>query len=494
MILLNELSNFIKAINELISYENIRKLTEPDISYLNNQLLDAILDYRKYNSSYELKLCEAKINYELHNYTIAEKLYQEIISEQRDLEEAYSALGKIYLDNNRFSESIEVLNIAVTLEPNNFLNYARLGDVYTKINNLDKAIKNYEKVIELAPELGWRIYDLALIYTKMEKYDIAIAYCERILQLDKENNVFLHERVKETLNEIRKREANSDYEKISQITEGVKELLHAENYIVTHYTSLSTTCALIQKKSKLRLSEATFLNDTSEGTALLNYLGISVYKGASSGLSYEFIKKPYIGSFVNEKLDNDLTLWRMYGKENNEEAGGCSLKIDGTKYINKFRERFKNELENWDDDIAREFKFYRVAYLGNNFCKSGNSKNDKLLKEKLSELKNVVKEIELTTNILQSISEIAYLFKSKEYQYENETRLVLANSIINEVLDDSFIPTKVYVELDTINSSLIKLVIGPKVDLAEEWAASFYYSLKKENLFPQIEISTLPFK
>ena len=153
----------------------------------------------------------------------------------------------------------------------------------------------------------------------------------------------------------------------------------------------------------------------------------------------------------------------MYGKENKEEAEGCSLLIDGTKFIEEFRNILNNGKDQWNDEIAKEFRFYRVAYLGDNFCKSGNDKNDKELLKKLEELKTISAKIELTKDILQRISEVAY-------------------------------PTKVYVELAPINSSLLKLTIGPKVKLADEWAASFYYSLKKEGLFPKIEISTLPFK
>ncbi|WP_339869984.1 hypothetical protein [uncultured Algoriphagus sp.] len=184
----------------------------------------------------------------------------------------------------------------------------------------------------------------------------------------------------------------------------------------------------------------------------------------------------------------------MYGKENKEEAEGCSLLIDGTKFIEEFRNILNNGKDQWNDEIAKEFRFYRVAYLGDNFCKSGNDKNDKELLKKLEELKTISAKIELTKDILQRISEVAYLFKTKEYQHEFETRLVLSNSFFSEILDENFTPTKVYVELAPINSSLLKLTIGPKVKLADEWAASFYYSLKKEGLFPKIEISTLPFK
>lgn len=492
MVLNDELHNFIQTLKDLTSYVNLKELTSQDKNYLYNELLLVIKEYKKQNSSFELKLHEANIYYELNDYANAENLYKEVLSEKDDIVEAYQNLGNIYIAKESFSEAIDVLNIANTLKPDNFLIYRKLGKTYALKKNLKNAVLHYEKSIELLPDFGWSYLDLAEIYIKLEEYDKAIFYCTKALDL--ENSEDFYRWVKETLNEINKRKFNSDYKKVSLLIDEIKELLHTDTYIITHYTSLSTTRALLLKKSKLRLSEATFLNDTSEGKTLLNYLGVEESKNTNYGLSYEFIKKPYIGSFVNHELDNDLTLWRMYGKEGKEEAEGCSLKIDGAKFISEFRDSLKKDSEQWNDDIAKEFKFYRVAYLGENFCKSGNSKNDKLLKKKLAELKDFIKRIELTTNILQRISEITYMFKTKEYQHENETRLVLSSTILNEVLDESFVPTKVYVELAPLNSSLIKLTIGPKVKLADEWAASFYYSLKKENLFPIIEISTLPFK
>jgi tetratricopeptide (TPR) repeat protein len=494
MILLNELPNFIKTIKELIRYNNISKLTEPERRNLYNELLVVISVYQTNNSSYELKLHNANINFELKNYIIAEKLYKEVLIEKNDIEEVYLNLGSIYYNQRNLSEAIIVLNNATKMYPNNWLVYRRLGDVYVYKNNNDDAIIHYEKSIEINPKFSWTYYDLAKVYIKKENYEKAILYCNKVLEFTDEDEDFLHQQVNKLLNEIHKRKSNSHYEKVSLIIDEIKELLHTDNYIITHYTSLSTTRSLILNSSKLRLSEGTFLNDTSEGRTLLEYLDLESTKSNSRKLSYEFIKKPYIGSFVNHELDNDLTLWRMYGKEGKEEAEGCSLKIDGKKFISEIQKALSIDSNQLKDEIIKEFKFYRVAYLGKNFCKSGNSKNDKILKRKLSELKELSKKIELTTYILQRISEITYLFKTKEYQYENETRLVLSSSIFNEVLDKNFIPIKVYVELAPVNSSLIKLTIGPKVERADEWAASFYYSLKKENLSPKIEISTLPFK
>jgi hypothetical protein len=91
---------------------------------------------------------------------------------------------------------------------------------------------------------------------------------------------------------------------------------------------------MILKNSPLRLSEGTFLNDTSEGRELFNYLSYETTKLNNNDTMAElFIERPFIGSFVSDTKHNDLTLWRMYGKEAQSEAKGCALTIYKTKLL-----------------------------------------------------------------------------------------------------------------------------------------------------------------
>src|SRR5207253_9129741 len=103
---------------------------------------------------------------------------------------------------------------------------------------------------------------------------------------------------------------------------------------LTHYTSLSVAKIMIIDKSAFRLSEGSYLNDTSEGRELFNYLNLHQISANDQPTFEEyFSEKPFIGSFVPEQLHNDLTLWRMYGKEDNFEAKGCAITIGKEEFL-----------------------------------------------------------------------------------------------------------------------------------------------------------------
>lgn len=314
------------------------------------------------------------------------------------------------------------------------------------------------------------------------------------------------------LDEIEKILENSFFERINKTIEELKTLLRFSGKNITHYTSISTAQFLILNKSPLQISEGSFLNDTSEGKELFEYLEYDS-NSYSNPKEFNFSKRPFIGSFVDENKNNDLTLWRMYGKEKLEEAKGCSITLNSAKLKIELLEKINPNNEN---NIAKmdDIEFYRVVYRnGDSFDfadSSQRSKNE--LKKLMHELKQTLKEyhaegdenksIREELNILELLNEVAYLFKSYEYQYENEIRLVITEAIgfdkkinINkEKFEPSQTPPKVYIDLVPINSLIQSICIGPKVDKGEEWASTFYYALSNDNYKPEISVSTLPFK
>ena len=130
-------------------------------------------------------------------------------------------------------------------------------------------------------------------------------------------------------------------------------------------------------------------------------------------------------------------------------------------------------------------------------------------------------------NLKEKLNEVAYLFKSIEYQYENEVRLVVKGVGIDKVIgakkeiDKKYTtdfkeeptttketenitnlnPPKVFVEMIDIRPFIQQITIGPKVNNKEEWASAFHYSLQNHyetqkitTTQPKILISHLPFK
>ena len=97
-------------------------------------------------------------------------------------------------------------------------------------------------------------------------------------------------------------------------------------------------------------------------------------------------------------------------------------------------------------------------------------------------------------NLLELLNEITYLFKSAEYQYEHEIRLVISGVGFKKQIQKESAPPRVYIELVPINPVIKKITIGPKVEKSDEWASALYYTLEEKELFPSILISHLPFK
>jgi hypothetical protein len=118
----------------------------------------------------------------------------------------------------------------------------------------------------------------------------------------------------------------------------------------------------------------------------------------------------------------------------------------------------------------------------------------------MSELKNKIRNLDENQKISVNklLNDIAYLFKSSEYQYENEVRLVVQGVGFAKKIEKEETPPKVYIELVDIVPALNKITLGPKVERADEWAAAFNYHIKeqlkdrKEKV--EIVISHLPFK
>jgi hypothetical protein len=264
---------------------------------------------------------------------------------------------------------------------------------------------------------------------------------------------------------------------------------------------------MILKNSLFRLSEGAFLNDTSEGRELFNYLNLELTnRTADETIAESYIERPFIGSFVAESKCNDLTLWRMYGKEAQAEAKGCALTIHKEKFIKSIKDKISptdiDEGTEAETQIEEQFTFFNVAYLlKEKFILPGKEDSMELpLNDLMSALKNKVSELnkEQKAAIAIRLNDIAYLFKSSEYQYENEIRLVVQGVGFLKTIDCSFTPPKVYIELVDIVPALKKITLGPKVERADEWAAAFNYhikeQLKKNTEKVDIVISHLPFK
>ena len=455
----------------------------------------------------------------------------------------YYEKGRAYRSLYDHDNAIALFLRAVDVKPDNPYPYNALGNEYYDLFDYDKAKAYYNDAIKKGPEIAYPYYGLGLVYYDLKEYDEALKFYDQAIAKDtayydpyfgraliyqaKEKykeafddyNTYIAHSVntadyftsvaKERSKELEKLINIPHYSAISKAVDKIKELLLFKDKYVTHYTGLSSTKILVlNEESKFRLSEGAFLNDTSEGRELFDFLPsfMAPSNRPNSTEAKLFTAKPFIGSFVSRIKQDDLTLWRMYGKENKEEARGCAITIDREKLIEDLKKSLIPDNKNsFMQNIDEEFSFYRVAYRKrdqqDHFVIPGSpDEEDALNKLMTGLLKNVNAFVKKKTgaadvqSVMELLNRIAYLFKSFEYQYEYELRLVVRGVGFDKVVDNAFDPPRVYISLVNIRPMISGITLGPKVERADEWASAFYYSLDKLDNHPEILISHLPFK
>jgi len=445
-----------------------------------------------------------KKNYDkaLDDYTKAIQLDPNYTSAHRNIGLVWS----IKKDNDR---AIEAFTKAIESDENYIDVYNDRGIIWHDKKIYKKAIDDYNKAIQLDENYPFAYYNRGRTYSTLGEYKKAIDDYQNYIKLINNPDDYNTKIALSEIERLRANIRNEWYKEIEQIISEIRQLLVFDERCITHYTSLSAAKAMILESSPFRLSEGAYLNDTSEGKELFKYLSFETPKSTKDGTIEEnFIEKPFIGSFVADNKHNNLTLWRMYGKEAQIEAKGCALTIEREQFINSFK-AILNPVDKKESIISEsgdKFTFYKVAYWDNEeFLIPGDINKDDLQKfnQLLKSLKDKIAELnsEQKYNITQLLNDIAYLFKSAEYQYEYEVRLVVQGVGIAKVIDKSNAsdektsPPRVYIKMIEIAPVLEKITLGPKVERADEWAAAFNYHIQETyKKKVEIVISHLPFK
>lgn len=447
------------------------------------------------------------IYYKMKHYDKAEEYYQIVISiNEKDpaLSITYEQLGNIYYNNSKYDEALNFYKEAIKADPmecSNALN--GIGNIYYQKDEFKQAISYYKQAIKKDSQNSAPYFNLGNIYFYNGNYKQAKKNYQKYLDLESEKDFFSDTAVSK-IREISKIQLSEDYEKIQKIISKVQKCLEYQEDCITHFTGLSIAKELILKRSQFRLSEGTYLNDTSEGMTLFDYLKYEspLFKKESQ-IDEIFVQKPFIGSFVSQNKHNDLTMWRMYGKEGMEEARGCAITMNKEIFVEEIIRTHKIDRSTSTD---KNFKFYRVAYQnesGKFFIPELSDKDAKVvelnvlceeLKKTLEEFKKKPESNDVQKDIEELLFEVVFLFKGIEYQYEHEVRLVQKGVGFEKYVDQDFKIPKVYINLTDISKSIKKITLGPKVERVDEWASALYYQLQNNEVEAEIHISRQPFK
>ena len=262
------------------------------------------------------------------------------------------------------------------------------------------------------------------------------------------------------------------YDNIDIIKEVLKvkeNELKQSNLKLGHYTSLETIGKLIKNKNKgedrayLRLTNGRQMNDPLEGKALLYYILNRNKDSDKNTSSSDWEPTFWYVSSATTLLDS-LPMWKQYGKD----ATGGMLVYDNNYLLKIMEERKVNLYKVAYIEISEENKDYIKVLKTDNIT----DEEIKKLEGAISELRKLIKGIKNGSdetnkkNSMILLSNIAILFKKRDYVYESEYRIVVNREMsedrIVEQVNPSFNFPFLYMYLDEVELKYSKLILGPK--------------------------------
>lgn len=420
------------------------------------------------------------------------------------------------------------LNLFTTSKIEENLIYEKIGNVLSsdplRIVNVDKLIYKLMRKLDDKKEYSWKICGLIEFLARKVNYEEILNQSKYRLLYDGYNNL-----------------TNVELTKIIEIwslVQKIKEQLiikNPEELRFGHYTSGTVLQSFLKQKeekekkdkkrknnttnmkkysivTKSRLNNVNYMNDPSEGKVLDQCLGLETI---NQKLSLK--PSPWFLMSLTTAIDQ-LTMWSQYG----DQAKGVCLVLDSGDFAeveypsdiellmrNYYSERLSKELKDSNIMSKSETKdfIYRIGYLTTQKESGAELKSEyntrlgekeiKTINKSLSLLKESVKgidkgkELRLYEKVDECLEEIRYLFKSADYSYESELRVLkympLEPDNQNIKIDDSGEFAKLYIEREN-PIKLSEVIFGPKFPNPEN-VTPLLYLLDKNIKFRQSEIS-----
>jgi len=384
-----------------------------------------------------------------------------------------------------YEKALIDINKAIELNGNFPDAYIFKGDLCSDIGEFQESIRNYKKALDLNDKL---------IYVENKIKIVQEAIDDQ--KLFDENGVGKVERDEKLRLE----------KEVDQIIISIRDAAKSKVKMVAHYTKLSVADIYVRNTHvKMHYSNAIYMNDPMEGKVFFDYLDNEEITKAYLNGEKRTETSVYLGSFlpVNDNdgevsHEDELVMWRTYGKDEfDKEAKGCNVVISS--------DFFKLNYSTEEDSILmrdNEEELLNVVYIKK--MKSSkeitNENKDKIepaiaqlkdsllklieLRDKYQKRDDFYKEIE--NSIFKRLSTISYLFKSADYNYEHEVRVITyvprdSDNIKFRTIDEPNLPGKhFYIEsYNDILPHIKKIYLGPKVEHYQRWSLYLDYEIRQ---------------
>jgi tetratricopeptide (TPR) repeat protein len=364
-------------------------------------------------------------------------------------------------------------------------------------------------------------YAAGLVNIEMDNYHDAIKSFESVLELTEDSIGFdsefftifkyVHNNIDEKDSELIFSVLKNLYPVLKEVIEFKDKRISKNSSNLVHYTTPDAVRNLIKKDSHFRLSNVKYMNDPEEGEILLKNLKENKVKEIAEkhGLDREGNKKidfgneyplqcfydeiegidfqtTFIGSFLEQ--DDNLYLWRTYGRDSKKEEGKGMCVSISSKFFDKKPHITFDSLSSTDpelninknnNDMGFSPVIYDIIYDSEECIKKIIIPFLKDIEEYLHKLKDLSRDqggkykALVSTAVRAILDEVLYLVKSKNYQEEKESRILVTCGINHPKIkynEDTGFPYKLYIEIEKpFREYIEKIVLGPCVDDCGRW-------------------------
>ena len=392
-------------------------------------------------------------------------------------------LAKIKQNESSFKDALDKYNEAIEKEDNSYV-LIKQGIVLANLAVIKQDLDLYKKATQSFKKTGESILEIFSYFDKEEaELIIKTGVLYPLLNLDTEDGKFFNEAIKD----ISPEELEKYKEIYVRSVFVISRLRINREYetSVAHYTKKIIAQELLFNKSKFRLNAINNSNDPTEGKILLDYL-FKDKPSKEEKLDTEY--RAFVGCFTF-KLDN-LSQFRLYGKDQNQEGTGLSLVFHENFFSRKLKmatKKSNNKLEKpsiysvfgyKDEDEDKKYTLFRCIYIDQKEQQVktvGQSEitNEKykeyiddvfhIVNEKMEKLRNLIQNTDLKQNVIgQLLINLRYLTKHIAFKEEQECRIVRICSI-NEKGKIHFDKEKMFIEYESdVIPRIEKIYFGPK--------------------------------
>jgi tetratricopeptide (TPR) repeat protein len=118
-----------------------------------------------------------------------DKLYDDLVIMQQTVAENQILAARIYWAGDRFDKTEELVQRAITLDPENPIYLMELADLYSMTNRPDEALRMYKRISEIEPQNPACFLNIGVISTKLNRFDDAEKALREVIKLTPEDSI-----------------------------------------------------------------------------------------------------------------------------------------------------------------------------------------------------------------------------------------------------------------------------------------------------------------